>query len=75
MMFRIRTKMLNQKYNMRGQFKANLDCMACDTWEIESHTHVLSCSGYADIRVGLDMNKDKDLIAYFSQVVKIRMEE
>jgi hypothetical protein len=75
MMFRIRTKMLNLKDNARGQFRANLDCRACDTREIESQTHVLSCSGYADIRVGLDMNIGKDLIAYFSQVKKISMEE
>ena len=72
-MFRIRTKMLNLKDNMRGQFKTNLDCRACNTREIESQTHVLSCTGYADIRVGLDMSNDKDLIAYFAQVMKIRM--
>ena len=60
MMFRIRTKMLNLKDNMRGQFKANLDCRACDTREIESKTYVLSCLGYADIRVGLDTNKEMD---------------
>ena len=76
MMFRIRTKMLNLKDNMKGKYKRSiLECIACDSKEVESQTHVMCCSGYSDIRTGLDLPKDRDLIAYFTQVMKIRMAE
>ena len=76
MMFRIRTKMLNLKDNMKGRYRgSSLECIACDSKEVESQTHVMCCSGYSDIRTGLDLSKDMDLIAYFTQVMKIRMAE
>ena len=35
MMFRIRTKMVNLKENMKGKFKgSSLDCTACDVWKL-----------------------------------------
>ena len=76
MLFRIQTKMLNLKDNMNGKYKgSSLECRACDSMEVESHTHVLSCSGYSDFRTGLDLTNDRDLIAYFTQLMKIRMAE
>ena len=36
MMFRIRTKMVNLKENMKGQLKrSSLECRACDSKEVE----------------------------------------
>ena len=43
--------------------------------EVESQTHVLSCAGYSELRTGLVLSNDRDLIAYFIQVMKIRMAE
>ena len=61
---------------MKGKYKgSSLECIACDSKEVESQTHVMCCSGYSDIRTGLDLTKDRDLIAYFTQVMKIRMAE
>ena len=33
------------------------------------------CPGYSDIRQDFDLNNDRDLVNYFSQVVKIRLEK
>ena len=38
----------------------------------ESKTHVMSCPGYAELRVGKDMGMDGDLVAYFRDDMKIR---
>ena len=73
LMFRIRTKMLDLKENMKGKYKNNLERDACDSSEAESQSHILRCMGYESLRDGLDLSQDKDLVTYFSQVMKIRM--
>ena len=68
-LFRIRTKMLDLKDNMKGRYsKDDLNCSACNENKIESQAHVITCTGYADLRAGLDLSCDKDLVNYFSQV-------
>ena len=39
---------------------------------IETQEHVLVCPAYAELREGLDVNNDKDLVSYFEKVMKIR---
>ena len=73
MLFRIRTKMLDLKENMKGRYKSNLECDACDSQESESQSHIMRCEGYKSLREGMDFSQDKDLVNYFSQVMKIRM--
>ena len=73
MLFRIRTKMLEFKVNMKGRYANNLSCEACSSSELESQTHILSCPAYAELRYGLDLTKDKDRVIYFSQVMKLSM--
>ena len=75
-LFRIRTKMLDLKDNMKGRYsKDDLNCSACNEDKIESQAHVIACTGYADLRAGLDLSCDKDLVNYFSQVMKMRMQD
>ena len=71
--FRMRTEMINLKENMKNMYKgASTNCDACDMEVSESQTHVMSCPGYTELRVGKDMAKDEDLVAYSREVLKIR---
>ena len=73
MVFRMRTQMINLKDNMKNMYKgASINCDACDMKVAESQTHVMSCPGYTELRVGKDMSKDGDLVGYFREVLKIR---
>ena len=75
-MFRYRTKMLELKENMKGRYsRDSLSCEACSSGDVESQLHVLSCTAYDDIREGLDLSKDTDLVAYFREVMNRRMKK
>ena len=41
----------------------------------DTQQQVLACSGYAQLREDKDLSKDTDLVRYFAQVIKIRLEE
>ena len=75
MLFRIQTKMLELRVNMNGRYENNLSCEACSSSELESQTHVLNCPAYEELRYGLDLTKDKDMVIYFSQVMQLRMKK
>ena len=40
----------------------------------DTQTHILSCEGYADLREHKDLTCDKELVNYFSLVIKKRLE-
>ena len=40
----------------------------------DTQTHILSCEGYEDLRENKDLACDKDLVTYFSLVIKKRLE-
>ena len=75
-MFHICTKMPVLKNNIKVRYsKDDLNCSACNEDKIESQAHVIACTGYADLRAGLDLSCDKDLVNYFSQVLKMPMQD
>ena len=75
-MFRYRTKMLELKEKMKGRYgRENLGCEACSTGDVESQSHVLQCTAYEDLREGRDLDKDRDMIAYFREVLKRRLKK
>ena len=49
-----------------------MNCDACDLREAESQLHVMSCPGYAELRVGKDMEEDTDMVSYFREVLILR---
>ena len=60
---------------MKGRYsKDDLNCSACNEDKIESQAHVIACTGYADLRAGLDLSCDKDLVNYFSHVMRMQAE-
>ena len=40
----------------------------------DTQTHIMICPGYADMRIDKNLEDDKDLVRYFSQVIKKRMD-
>ena len=73
--FRIRTNMVELKANMKGRFKdGDYSCIGCgDKTTIENQSHVIRCPAYADMRKGLNLEKNEDLVNYFRQVMLKRM--
>ena len=73
--FRIRTNMVELKANMKGRCKdGDYSCLGCgDKTTIENQSHVTRCPAYADIRKGLNLEKNEDLVKYFRQVMLTRM--
>ena len=74
--FRVRTNMVE---GFRGSFKnmyrnTNLDCVGCGM-EVVYQSHSMECPAYNDLRVGLDMKKDQDLVAFFRMVMERRSEK
>ena len=73
--FRIITNMVELKTNTKGRYKdGDYSCLGCgDKAAIENQSHVIRCPVYADIRNGLNFEKNEDLVKYFRQVMLIRM--
>ena len=73
--FRIRTNMVELKANMKGRHKdGDYSCLGCEEKaSIENQSHVIRCPAYADIRNGLNLERNEDLVKYFRQVMLIRM--
>ena len=68
--FRIRTEMLDLKENMRNRYRAtDTNCEACEDHVPESQAHVMICSAYERFRVGRDLGEDKDMVAFYRDVL------
>ena len=75
--FKIRAKMtptIQMNFKSDKAFKANnWICLGCDSSNLDTQAHVLICSGYTDLRDGKNLEIDKDLVDYFSAVIRRRM--
>ena len=67
--FKLRSRMLEVKNNFRGgRTTQSLVCEACDL-SIETQDHILFCQAYSDLREGIDLHRDLDLVNYVRQVL------
>ena len=85
--FKIRSKMtptIQMNFKNDPVYKANLwTCLGCarskdtavDPACKDTQAHVLACEGYEDLREGKNFDDDKDLVEYFSAVIRRRMSE
>ena len=75
--FRLRTKMVDLKANMKGMYKdKDYSCMGCgDKASVEDQSHVIRCPAYKGLRKGLNLEHDEDLVKYFKEVMIIRMKD
>ena len=72
--FKIRTEMLNFKFNYKSDPKNSACLWNCDSCQsaIETQDHILWCPSYSELREGKNLKSDKDIIEYFDKVLKIR---
>ena len=74
-LFRIKLRMNHLKANFPSDPKnkgvGGLSWVGCGKTD-ESNSHVAECNGYADLRMGRDLNNDKDLVNYFKDVMARR---
>ena len=42
--------------------------------ERDTQSHVMICPGYEDFRENMNLDEDRDLVKYFSKVIKSRLE-
>ena len=64
--FKIRTEMLNLKFNYKHMPQNEKTLWQCDSCQssIETQSHIMWCPAYRELRVGKDINDDNDLIEY-----------
>ena len=74
--FRIRTRMLDFKFNFKNKNAYAEQNWMCDSCEkaVETQSHVLWCPAYQSLRQDKNLNSEKDLIDYFLKVLDIRTE-
>ena len=72
--FKLRSQMLDVKFNYSHDPSFKRDLWKCDSCEssIESQSHILWCPAYSDLRIGKDIDNDKDLIEYVKIVMSVR---
>ena len=72
--FKMRTEMLNFKFNYKSDPKNSACLWKCDSCQsaIETQDHILWCPAYSELRKDKDLKNDEDVIEYFKTVMKIR---
>ena len=71
--FRIRSKMINCKFNHSSdpKYRAELwRCSACGN--VDTQSHILWCSAYSKLREGKSLENDRDIAQYYHKVMCIR---
>ena len=71
--FRIRSHMINTKYNRKSDKAYAADLWRCDQCRsVDTQSHILWCPAFAPLREGKSLEDDKDLVCYFQEVMRIR---
>ena len=65
----MKTVQMNQKSNPKF-IAQNWKCSGCSRMDVQEH--LLWCPGYAHLREDMDKSNNKDLVAYYRQIIKIR---
>ena len=75
MMFKIRSKMVDVKWNFKNDARYKAELWFCDGCKgaIETQSHVMHCPAYENLRVGMSPQSDKDIVEYFRKVLQIRL--
>ena len=76
MAFKICSKMVNEiPGNVKNRYKnkkEELVCKYCSKNEEMSHSHVLECSAYVELKSGLDLTNIMDLVVFFRKMLAER---
>ena len=73
--FSLRSKMARTvQMNFKGDPKFKKNSWQCKDCEIpDTQEHILRCPTYEHLRIGKDLNFDKDLVGYFRTIIDIRV--
>ena len=70
MAYRIRCKMVKTiKENFKNSY-SDLTCDRCEAGSIESQSHAVMCPGWEEQRQGLELNNIKDMVVFFTRILK-----
>ena len=76
--FRTRTNLVDWfKGNFKNRYKDSpTNCKGCDQ-EVDDidQAHAILCPAYDDLREGMDLHCDRDLVEYFRRIMKRRNQE
>ena len=71
--FRIRSHMIDTKYNKKSDKKYEAELWRCDDCKsLDSQSHIIWCPAFAPLREGRNLKNDNDLVSYFQEVLRIR---
>ena len=73
MHFRLRSKMFPCKANFKNDpenVASKWLCKAC--LQVDSQSHILTCSAYKQLREGKSLSSDQDVVDYYRKVLRIR---
>ena len=72
--FKLRTHMLNVKFNYKHMAQNEKSLWQCDSCQtaIDTQSHIMWCPSYSELKEGKNINNDNDLIEYIKSVMKIR---
>ena len=71
--FRIRSHMINTKFNRKSDKKFAAELWRCDQCKsLDTQSHIVWCPAFSTLREGKDLNNDDDLVSYFQDVLRIR---
>ena len=66
---------LNANFMNKQKFqKEGWKCEGCGK-EVETSDHVMKCKAYEHVRDGKDLTRDEDLVQFFKEVMKMRMQK
>ena len=74
--FRIRSKMLKTKMNMKHNENFAQKLWKCDYCQcMDSQAHIIWCPAFGPLREGKDLSNNLDLVHYYQNVMKIREDD
>ena len=76
-LFRIRTSMNEIRRNFSSDWERkgkSIKCGAC-VQEDEVNSHIKMCPKYENLRRGLDLGQNRDIISYFRAVIRLRLDQ
>ena len=70
----VMTNMVDLLANMKGRAtNGMMVCRGCkEKGTEENHSHVIECKAYEDLREGLNLEYDSDLVTYYRAVLRKR---
>ena len=71
--FQLRSKMFPCKNNFKNDPENTASKWLCKVcMQVDSQSHILTCSAYKQLREGKSLDSDQDIVDYYKKVLRIR---